>query len=455
VRIAQLDTLGRQHTRQSVISRAVSMRTEDPLRADQMLIAENKLYNLSIFDWSEIDPRRTITTQTQEDVLIKVHEAKRNLITYGYGFEVINRGGSVPGGTVALPGIPPVGVSQNFRTSERTFYGPRGSLEYTRRNIRGRAESLTLSGLAGRLDQRALISFEDPQFRNTNWSSQLSLQGEHDSQNPIFTSRLGQVGWQLQHALNPDRTDNLFLRYTFSETGITRLLIPGLIPSQDLHVRLSTLAASFVRDTRDNVLDAHKGIYESYEFDFNPHALGSSVDFSKLLTQTAYYKQIPAGIIWANSLRIGIEEPFAGSHVPLSQEFFSGGGSTLRGFPLNGAGPQRSLVACGTPGVQSTCSLITVPQGGKQLLILNSEFRIPVPVIREPITVKGLGIVGFYDGGNVFQHVGFHGQYTNTIGVGIRYATPVGPVRFDIGHNLNAPPGIKSTEYFVTLGQAF
>jgi outer membrane protein assembly factor BamA len=315
--------------------------------------------------------------------------------------------------------------------------------------MRGKAESLTLSGLAGRLDQRALISYEEPHFRNTNWSSQYSLQGEHDSQNPIFTSRLGQIGWQLQRPLNRDKTNNLFLRYSFSETGITHLLIPGLIPPQDLHVRLSTLSASFIRDTRDNVLDAHKGIYESYEIDFNPHPLGSSVDFAKLLAQTAYYKKIPGSIIWANSLRIGIEEPFAGSHVPLSQEFFSGGGSTLRGFPLNGAGPQRNLVACGTPGVTSTCSLITVPDGGKQLLIVNSEFRVPVPL------KQGLSVVGFYDGGNVFQHVGFHGQYTNTIGAGVRYATPVGPIRFDIGHNLNAPPGIKTTQYFVTIGQAF
>jgi outer membrane protein insertion porin family len=449
VRIAQIDTLGLQHTRQSLINRAVKMQTEQPLRADRMLLAENQLYNLNIFDWSEIDPRRAITTQTQEDVLVKVHEAKRNSFTYGYGFEVIDRGGSVPGGTVAVPGIPPVGVSQHFRTSEKTFYGPRGSLEYARRNLRGKGQTFTASGLAGRLDQRALLSLEDPHFRNTNWSSQYSLQGEHNSENPIFTSRLGEAGWQLQHPLNPDKTDNLFLRYTFSETGITRLLIPGLVPTQDLHVRLSTLGVNFIRDTRDNVLDAHKGIYESYEIDFNPHPLGSSVDFAKLLTQAAYYKKIPAGIIWANSLRIGIEEPFSGSHVPLSQEFFSGGGSTLRGFPLNGAGPQRHLVACGTPGVPSTCSLITVPEGGKQLLILNSEFRVPVPL------KQGLSVVGFYDGGNVFEHVGFHGQYTNTIGTGIRYATPVGPIRFDIGHNLNAPPGIKSMQFFVTIGQAF
>lgn len=449
VRIAQVNTLGRQHTRQEFISKTVGMQTEKPLRQDQLLINEDKLYNLGIFDWSEIDPRRAITTQSQEDVLVKVHEAKRNAVIYSYGFEIINRGGSVPGGTVVIPGVPPVGVSENFKTSEETFYGPRGSVLYTRKNIRGKAENFSASGFAGRLDQRVQLSFEDPHFRTTDWSSQLSLQGEHDSENPIFTSRSAQVGWQLQRALNPDKTNNLFLRYDFSKTDITRLLIPDLISPQDEHVRLSTLSANFVRDTRDNVLDAHKGMYASYDLDFNPQALGSSVGFTQLVTQTAYYKAIPFAVIWANSLRIAIEEPFPGSQVPLSELFFSGGGGSLRGFPLNGAGPQRTLTACGTPGVASTCSLITVPTGGKQLLIVNSEFRIPVPF------KKGLSVVPFYDGGNVFAHVGFHGQYTNSIGGGIRYATPVGPIRFDVGHNLNAPPGIKSTQYFVSLGQAF
>jgi outer membrane translocation and assembly module TamA len=154
---------------------------------------------------------------------------------------------------------------------------------------------------------------------------------------------------------------------------------------------------------------------------------------------------LPKSIIWANSLRLGLEQAFAESHVPVSEKFFSGGGSTLRGFPLNGAGPQRTIAACGTSG----CSPINVPTGGNQLVILNSEFRIPVPI------KKGLGVVGFYDGGNVFNKPGFHGQYTNTFGFGVRYATPVGPIRVDVGHNLNAPPGIKSTQIFITLGQAF
>ena len=64
-------------------------------------------------------------------------------------------------------------------------------------------------------------------------------------------------------------------------------------------------------------------------------------------------------------------------------------------------------------------------------------------------------MVAFYDGGNVFTAIGFHGQYTNTVGGGLRYATPVGPIRIDIGHNLNVPGGISPTQFFITLGQAF
>ena len=86
------------------------------------------------------------------------------------------------------------------------------------------------------------------------------------------------------------------------------------------------------------------------------------------------------------------------------------------------------------------------------LFIFNSEARFPLPV------KKGLGGGLFYDGGNVYSAINlrqFANNYTNSVGVGLRYDTPVGPVRLDLGYRVTPVPGVKSTEYFVTLGQSF
>lgn len=448
-------TLGRNHTRPRLIHKDVAViQTGKPLAETQLLNSESQLYNnTGVFDWAEVDPKRKITTQTKEDVLVKVHEAKRNEIHYGFGFEIINRGGSIPSGTVALPNLPPIGLPSNFTTSQTTYYGPRGTFEYTRNNVRGKGESFSLTAFAGRLDQRGAAYYIDPNFLWSKWTSTLSLTVLHDGENPIFSSQQEIASYQLQRDLNKANTNILFLRYSFNKTDLTRIEIPALVLPQDQHVRLSTLSTTFTRDTRDNILDATRGLLQSVELDFNTTKLGSSVDFAKLTAQAAAYKRIWKNTIWANSIRIGLAEPYAGSRVPLSEAFFTGGGSTLRGFPLDGAGPQRQIPVC-PPGTTTNCTLIQVPSGGNELLILNTELRIPFP----PPIKKGLGMALFYDGGNVFPAVGFHdftSLYSNNVGAGLRYATPVGPIRIDLGRNLNSIPGIQATQYFISIGQAF
>jgi outer membrane protein insertion porin family len=445
-------TLGREKTQQRLIDEdTATIEPEKPLTETELLASESRLYeHTGVFDWAEVDPKRQITTQTQEDVLVKVHEGKKNQMTYGFGFEIVNRGGSVPGGTVALPNLPPIGLPDTFTTSQKTFYGPRGTFQYTRNNLRGKGESLSFTGFAGRLDQRAAAYYINPRLRWTRWSATSTASYEFNQENPVYSSREALVSYQIQRYLDKSKANVFFLRYSFSKTDLTRIEIPELVPPGDQHVRLSTIAANFTRDTRDNPLDEHKGMLQTVELDFNTTKLGSSVDFAKLNLQSAYYKRIFHDIIWANSIRIGLAQPFSGSQVPLSEAFFTGGGNTLRGFPLDSAGPQRQVPVCSSAPV--SCTFIQVPTGGNELLILNSEFRIPLPIR------KGLGLVTFYDGGNVFPRVGFHdftSLYSNNVGLGLRYATPVGPIRIDVGRNLNPIPGIKATQYFVTIGQAF
>jgi outer membrane protein assembly factor BamA len=448
-----LETLGRAHTKQRLIDQDVAdIKPGEPLTESQLLLAGSKLYDhTGVFDWAEVDPKRQITMQDAEDVVVRVHEAKRNQITYGIGFEVINRGGSIPSGTVALPNLPPIGLPPNFTTSQVTFYGPRGTFQYTRNNVGGKGASLSFTGFAGRLDQRGAAYYIVPDFRWSPWKATTSVSADKNEENPLFSSQQELASTQLQRPLDKAQKNTLFLRYSFSQTDLTRILIPDLVDAQDQHVRLSTLSANLTRDTRDNPLDEHKGVLESAEVDMNATKLGSSVSFAKFTGQAAFYKQGFHNIVFANSLRIGLAQPYANSRVPLSEEFFTGGGNSLRGFPLDGAGPQHQVDVCSS-GSSTDCVKILVPSGGDELLLINAEARIPLAI------KKGLSLVTFYDGGNVFPTVGFHdftSLYSNNVGLGLRYATPVGPVRIDVGRNLNPIQGINATQYFISIGQAF
>jgi outer membrane protein insertion porin family len=453
VRISQVVIDGQKRTRLGFISKTADLRTEMPLSQGKMLQAESELYNMGVFDWASVGPRSPITDQTEEETVIKVHEAKRNDLTWGAGFEISRRGGSVPTGTVAVPGLPTIGLGKaKIAPSEKTFASPRGSIQFTRRNLRGLGETGAISLLVSRLDQKALATYSDPHFRGTNWSSLFSGSAERTTENPLFAAQLENGSFQVQRYLNQNQTTTLQLRYSFQKTDLSQLLVPALVLPEDRHVRLSTIGSTLIRDTRDKPLDAHRGFYQTADLGVNGTRIGASANFARFLGQTAYYKEIGFGIVWANSIRLGLEQAYSNDRVPTSEKFFSGGGTTLRGFPINGAGPQRVVPFCSQPSNPSTCANITVPIGGNQLFILNSELRFPLYII------KNLGAVVFYDGGNVYRNISiaqFASDYTNTVGFGLRYNTPVGPIRFDIGRNLNPVTGFRATQFFVTLGQAF
>lgn len=451
--------LGANHTSASFLNGITRLYVAEgePLSMGGMFKTESELYNLGIFDWASVQPRQSIGTQTESEVLEQVHEERRNTIEYGGGIEVIPKSGNIPIGTIAIPGLPPIGVGTKFTASQKSIVTPRGTFGYTRRNIFGRAETFSASTVMSGLVQRGDLSFTDIHFLGSSWSSLISGTGERTTENPVFAAELGIGSWQLQKPLNAKKTENLIFRYDFNRTILSKITIPDLVPVSEEHVRLSTVSSEYIRDTRDRPLDAHRGIYQVFDFGVTSTPLGSTTDFVRFLGQTAFYLPLRPWLVWANNFRLGFESPFAGSHVPLSERFFSGGADSLRGFPIDGAGPQRPLQVCSNPAVQSTCTIISVPVGGESLFIFNTEARFPLPWV--PFNfLKGLGGVVFYDGGNVYAHVNLPemvNNYTNTIGFGLRYNTPLGPVRFDIGHNLNPVPGVNATQYYVTIGQAF
>ena len=452
--IGQIALLGADHTKPKFIE---SITTENvkqgaPLSEGKMLVSESDLYSLGVFDWVTIGPLRSIEGQPNEEVLIKVHEAKRNTLDVGGGVEVIPRAGNIPTGAVTLPGLPSISLGSKYQTSQKSFWGPRVSMNYSRRDLRGKAETASIGFVVSRLDQRASITYSDPHLRGTSWSSLFSLSGERTSENPIFTAELGQASLQIERYLDRKHTKTLRARYSFQRTNLLNITIPQLVLPEDQHVRLSSVYGEYLHDTRDNALDAHHGMYQTFSFGVTPTVLGSSTNFVRFLGRQSFYFPIRPWLTWANNFRVGFAPPFAASRVPLSERFFTGGPDSLRGFAINAAGPQRPVTVCSNPADASTCSVISVPEGGLMLAIVNTEGRFPLPL------KQGLSGVIFYDGGNVYRNVNFNefaNNFSHSIGFGIRYRTPVGPIRVDIGRNLNPLPGLKATQYFVTLGQAF
>jgi outer membrane protein assembly factor BamA len=452
VRVGDVVYLGQKQTKLSLLRKTAKVPEEAPMKRGELLEAESRLYDLNLFDWSSVGPRKPITDQTEEAALVKVHESKRNEITYGFGFEISRRGGNVPGGTVAVPGAPPVNLGGNqIAPSESTFASPRGSVEFNRRNIRGLGETASTSLLLSRLDQRVLATYAQPHFIGSQWSSLTSLSFERTTENPLFAAGLGDVSFQVERLISQRHNTRLQIRYDFNKTVLSHLLVPDLVLERDRNVHLSTFSGSLIRDSRDKPLDAHRGFYGTLNLGITPTVLGSSASFAKLFGQFAYYKPFHS-VVFANSIRLGFVKAFAGSFVPTSELFFSGGGTSLRGFPIDQAGPQRVVPFCNVLQTQPGCVNVTVPVGGRQLFILNSEVRFPLGIM------KNLGGVVFYDGGNVYSAINwpnFINNYSNTIGIGLRYATPIGPIRIDLGRNLNPVPGISATQYYITLGQAF
>jgi len=453
VRIDEVVYLGQKDTRLALIAKTAQIPSETPMRRGDLLEAESRLYDLGIFNWASVGPRKPITGQDDEMALVKVHEARRNEITYGFGFEISRRGGNVPTGTVALPGGGGTIGLNGFQIapSQSTFASPRGIIEFTRHNLRGLAETASASILLSRLDQRILTTYTQPHFVGSNWTSLTSFSIERNSENPLFDDFFGDVSFQLERLISRKTNTRLQLRYNFNKTDLSHILVPDLVLERDRSIRLSTVSATLIRDMRDKPLDAHRGMFATLDLGITPTAFGSGANFARLFAQYAYYKPVHS-LVFANSIRLGLSAPFAGSFVPTSQLFFSGGGTSLRGFPIDEAGPQRLVPFCNVLQDQTGCVNVTVPVGGKQLFIFNSEARFPLGI------TKALGGVVFYDGGNVSSAINFKNfvnTYSNTVGVGLRYSTPIGPVRIDVGRNLSPVPGINPTQFYITIGQAF
>jgi outer membrane protein insertion porin family len=458
IRARQVLLTGYGHTRPGVIRREVRVRPNAPLRQGDVVESQRRLYNLGVFNRVGIQPQNPNGTDPNKNVVVLVEEAKRYTLGYGGGFEVQRL------------------ASTSNPAASQLQAAVRGILELSKLNLTGRGDSLSLKLRGSTIEDRALLGYSDPNaLGNSHLTLQASAYTEKTQDINTFTEERYEGSMQLNETLR--QHTSLLYHYAFRKvlvTNINSTLSPAEIPLFNAPTLVSQLGATWVRDARDNPADPNHGNFNSFDFSVADTGMGSSASFWRAYFQNSTYHPIGSKFSFARGTRIGILEPYRDtvsltfsapapgactatvpttkltpSVIPLPERFFSGGGTSLRGFALNQAGPRDPCTG--------------FPVGGQALIIMNQEFRFPM---RLPYLGTSLGGALFYDAGNVYSRPGrislrwrsprpvFNPASPNqcefnctnelnylahTLGMGLRYATPVGPIRIDLGYQLNRP----------------
>jgi outer membrane protein assembly factor BamA len=408
---------------------------------------QRRLYNLGIFTRVNIAPQNPDGTETEKTLVVEVEEAKRFTIGYGGGFETQRLADS------KNPNATSISVS------------PRGIFELGWGNFGGRAHTLSFKVRASTLQGRALLSYTAPNFlARRNLSFQLTGLAAKTRDIRTFTSTRYEAIAQLEQKHSP--ITSFLYRYFYRKVLVDAKSLhidPSQVPLFSQPTGISGVGITWVRDRRDNPVDPVKGRFWTADVVLAARQLGSRATFARIFFQNSSFTPIKKNLVFARSARIGIEKPFGGSSaldIPLPERYFAGGGNSLRGFALNQAGPRDPVTG--------------FPVGGLALLAFNQELRFP---LRLPYTSGHAGGAVFYDVGNVYSSASrITVRYTpppndlnylsHTIGLGIRYATPVGPVRVDFGYQINpakfllptAPGGVArlpSFQFFFSFGSGF
>ena len=426
---------GLKTTRPSLVKKYTDWNPGEPLSPIRETNIQKSLYDVGVFAKVDTAVQNPDGDTDYKYVLYNFREANRYTLDVGVGAQV-GRFGTPSANSLGSP-------------AGSTGFSPEVSAGISRINFLGIGHSVSLRTAYSNLDKHASLEYLVPRFRDINGRNLTFTLLYDNALNVLtFASRREEANVRLSQQFS--RTINASVRFTYRRVSVSDVVIPTLLIPQLLQpVRLGLAGATFVQDRRDDKADPHKGIYNTGDFEIADRYFGGQRNFARLLLRNATYYQLKRHLILARQTQFGIIEPFAspaGSSqqelVPLPERFFAGGADSLRAFPYNEAGP-RDTGAPLTPGAPAS-QPTGFPLGGNALFINNVELRFPLlgPNIQ--------GVV-FHDMGNVFTRLSdislrVHQRnlqdfnYTvHDVGFGVRYRTPVGPVRVDLAYGINPP----------------
>lgn len=410
---------GQQHTEEPVLRRFVDLQPGDPIARRRLLEVERSLARLGIFSRVDVRALPGEAGSTQRNVLVEVEEGRARRVSYGLGYDSDD--------------------------------GIRGLLGYSHKNLWGRALSLQLDLRASERDERYRILLSQPYLGRWDVPVNYTLfRFDEDRESFRQQSR----GFRTEAFRELPRGRRVALVYDYRRIDLEDVQGSlAAIDPQDREIQINSLIPSLLVDRRDDPFDPTRGWSTALQLQYAFPVLGADAQFLKAFVQQTAYLDLERYGVLAASLRVGAIEPLGSGRdaaeglnpVPIGERFFAGGRTSHRAF-------ERDLL--GIDGVTRIATeegggVRLLPRGGNALLLLNLEARFPL--------TAALGGTAFLDIGNVWadwRDLDLD-QIRYGLGAGIRYRSPIGPIRLEAGWNLDRQPGEGSVEFHLTFGNPF
>ncbi|MBU4484629.1 BamA/TamA family outer membrane protein, partial [bacterium] len=399
VKVGKILIVGNLLTTITTIKKALSLKENDPFAYEEVIKSQLTLRRLGIFNSVEVE---TIGLDTKEGIvhlLIKVEERRPFQVDIEAGYS----------------------TDENFAST----------LRFTNLNSFGWAKRTGLELTGGKNIAKSELSWIDPHLLGHDIEMVLASWLQYEDKQIYNYSQIGGKVAFLRHlhrtsflvAQEIDR--NYFL--TGSSTAADEDSL------RDNTLLKTTFSASF--DTRNSFAYPTKGIFTQASTDFFNELYGNNARFVKLGSKGEAFYTLFNFFTIVNSARVDrIQNLIDGSSVPSNELLYLGGDNTLRGFGRDSLGP---IDANGDP------------TGGRTRWIYNAELRLPI--------WNSLKWGFFYDMGSLTEHFGDINldNVRHSTGFGIRYVTPVGPIRADYGIKLDRKSDEDFGRFHLTFGWAF